>query len=93
MINRFLVKVKEDRDSIVEAMSSQGWKKITFGRFLSYAAAGLALVDAIAAGGLLTTVAAAFGTGAAVFTTYQESIAPNGMENSFTTYAALASKL
>lgn len=93
MLNRFVVKAKVDIDAIVEAMASQGWAKISFGRFLSYAVAGATLTDAIATGGLLTTIAAAFGVGASAYTTYQETKLPEGVKDSYAAYAALATKL
>lgn len=92
MLNRFVAKAKVDIDAIVEAMASQGWAKISFGRFLSYAVAGATLADAIATGGLLTTIAAAFGVGASAYTTYQETKLPECLKNSYAAYAALATR-
>ena len=93
MVNRFLAKEKAEIDAILDAMGSQGWTKISFGRFLSYAVAGVTLVDAVATGGLFATIAAAFGVGSSGYTTYQESKSPEILKNSYMAYAALASKL
>lgn len=90
MINRFLAKAKDEIDGIIESMQSQGWGKISVGRFLSYAVAGTTLADAIASGGLLTTIASAFGISASAYTTYHESKLPEGLKTSYFAYAALA---
>jgi hypothetical protein len=50
-------------------------------------------VDAIANGGLLSTIAGAFGVGTSVYTTYNESVLPETVKNSFFAYAALAENL
>ncbi len=93
MVNHFLTSAKVEIDNIVDAMKTQGWTKISTGRFFTYTAAGVALADAIATGGLLTTIAAAFGTAASVYTTYRETKLPDAFQNSFVAYAALAKKL
>lgn len=93
MVNRFMSKTKADIDGIVDAMASNGWAKISSGRFLSYAVAGTTLADAISTGGLLSTIAAAFGVAASAYTTYEGSKLPDGLKNSFSAYAALATKL
>lgn len=93
MVAHFLADAKVEIENIVDAMKSQGWKKISMGRFLSYSATGVALIDAIATGGLLATIAAAFYTGASVYTTYRETRLPEAFQNSFVAYAALATKL
>jgi hypothetical protein len=93
MTSRFVERAKVDIDAIVEAMASQGWTKVTLGRFLSYAVAGVTLADAIATGGLLTTIAAAFGVGASAYTTYKDTKSPNGVKDSYAAYAALATRL
>jgi hypothetical protein len=90
MVDRFITKTKNDIDGLIELMKSQGWQNISLGRFLSYAAAGVTLADAIATGGLLATIAAAFGIGASACTTYQDSQLPDNLRTSYTAYAALA---
>lgn len=93
MVARFVAKAKVDIDGIVAEMKSQGWSKLSLGRFLSYAVAGVTLADAISTGGLLTTIAAAFGVGASAYTTFQESKIPDSLKHSYLVYAALATKL
>jgi hypothetical protein len=93
LVGRFLGHAKAEIDNIVDAMKSHGWTKISNGRFFTYTATGAALADAIATGGLLTTIAAAFGTAASAYTTYRETRLPDAFQNSFVAYAALAKNL
>lgn len=92
-VARFVMKAESEINNIIEDMKSHGWSKITMGRFIAYVVAGLTLVDAIATGGLVSTIAAAFGATGAAYSTYQESRTPDSLKNSYFAYAALATKL
>lgn len=93
MVNHFLADAKIEIENIVDAMKSNGWAKLSAGRLLTYSATGASLLEAISKGGLLATIAAAFGTAASIYATYQETKLPNAFQNSFVAYAALAKKL
>jgi hypothetical protein len=93
MVDSFLQEAEDEIETILDAMRSQGWRRITLGRFLSYTAGGVALADAITTGGLLSTIAAALGLGGASYNTLQEQGIPNAFQGSFVAYAAIARRL
>lgn len=93
IVDAFIREAKDEIDVIVDAMQTQGWKRITVARFLSYTAGGAALADAIATGGLLSIIAGAFGIGGAAYTTVGEHGVPDAFQGSFVAYAAIARRL
>jgi HPt (histidine-containing phosphotransfer) domain-containing protein len=93
MIEHFIQSAQEEINTIVDAMQTQGWKRITKGKFLSYTAAGATLANAIASGGILGIIAAAFGVANAAYKTIQGTKVPDAFQGSFVAYAAVAQTL
>ncbi len=90
MVGRFISGSKDDIDNIVSAMESQGWVDIIFGSLLSYGGAGLTYLEAIKSANLLGAIAAAFGVGMAINTTFQEIRSTRLLGDSYFAYAFLA---
>jgi hypothetical protein len=91
-MNRFIDEAKHDISNIVDLMKENGWERVTLGRFLSYAAAGASFADALTSGGLISNIAAVFGIGSAIHTTYREAKISTILNDSYVAYAALANK-
>jgi hypothetical protein len=89
-LDRFTAETRDDIEEISELMRSRGWRNITVGRLLAYSAAALGLATAVATGGLLGIVAAAFGVGAAVYGNARGGRRDDILGDNYAAYAVLA---
>ncbi|MFC2001227.1 hypothetical protein ACFLUZ_01835 [Chloroflexota bacterium] len=91
-LSEFSNKLQDEVSDISDLMLSEGWNRISLGRFLAYSTAVMGLSTAIITESLPAIITAALGTASSIYTTIKDTKAKNIVQGNYAGYAVLSQR-